>query len=96
MALAALVAAAMWAGMASAAVYEVGDKLGWTIMGNPDYGAWAASKKFSVGDTVGTPLAFLTPLTVTLTHSAPFSSNFRGIRKRRRICAGVNKPHFCW
>lgn len=52
MALAALVAAAMWAGMASAAVYEVGDKLGWTIMGNPDYGAWAASKKFSVGDTV--------------------------------------------
>ncbi|KAM3384822.1 hypothetical protein ACQJBY_009050 [Aegilops geniculata] len=51
-ALAALVAAAMWAGMASAAVYEVGDKLGWTIMGSPDYGAWAASKKFSLGDTL--------------------------------------------
>ena len=47
----------MWAGMASAAVYEVGDKVGWTIMGNPNYGAWAASKKFSVGDTLGTPPA---------------------------------------
>ena len=48
----ALAAAAMFAGMASAAVYEVGDKVGWTIMGNPNYGAWAASKKFSVGDTL--------------------------------------------
>uniref|UniRef100_A0A453B8P5 Phytocyanin domain-containing protein n=1 Tax=Aegilops tauschii subsp. strangulata TaxID=200361 RepID=A0A453B8P5_AEGTS len=61
-ALAALVAAAMCAGMASAAVYEVGDKLGWTIMGSPDYGAWAASKKFSLGDTLGTPLAAPAPL----------------------------------
>ena len=52
MATAALVAAVMWAGMAAAAVYEVGDKIGWTIMGNPNYGAWAASKKFHVGDTV--------------------------------------------
>ncbi|KAI5012188.1 hypothetical protein ZWY2020_024322 [Hordeum vulgare] len=42
----------MWAGMASAAVYEVGDKVRWTIMGSPNYTAWAASKKFSVGDTV--------------------------------------------
>lgn len=52
MAVAALVAAAMWAGMAAAASYEVGDKLGWTIMGNPNYGAWANSKKFHVGDTI--------------------------------------------
>jgi len=43
----------LWAGVASAAVYEVGDKTGWTIMGNPDYAAWASSKKFHLGDTVG-------------------------------------------
>ncbi|TVU38339.1 hypothetical protein EJB05_11702 [Eragrostis curvula] len=42
----------MFAGAAAAAVYEVGDKAGWTIMGNPDYTAWAKSKKFHVGDTV--------------------------------------------
>ncbi|CAD6217541.1 unnamed protein product [Miscanthus lutarioriparius] len=42
----------VWAGVASAAVYEVGDKTGWTIMGNPDYAAWASSKKFHLGDTV--------------------------------------------
>ncbi|XP_066397933.1 mavicyanin-like [Miscanthus floridulus] len=42
----------LWAGVASAAVYEVGDKTGWTIMGNPDYAAWASSKKFHLGDTV--------------------------------------------
>lgn len=52
LAVAALVGAVMWAGVAAAAVYEVGDKLGWTIMGNPDYGRWAGSKKFSVGDTI--------------------------------------------
>uniref|UniRef100_A0ACD5V1J0 Uncharacterized protein n=1 Tax=Avena sativa TaxID=4498 RepID=A0ACD5V1J0_AVESA len=52
LAVAALVAAVMWAGMAAAAVYEVGDKLGWTIMNNPDYVKWAGSKKFSVGDTI--------------------------------------------
>ena len=52
MAVAALAAAVMWAGMAAAAVLEVGDKAGWTIMGNPNYGAWAASKKFHRGDTV--------------------------------------------
>ena len=46
------VAAVMWVGMAAAAVYEVGDKAGWTIMGNPNYGAWAASKKFHLHDTV--------------------------------------------
>jgi len=50
---AALVVVVLWAGVASAAVYEVGDKTGWTIMGNPDYAAWANSKKFHLGDTVG-------------------------------------------
>ncbi|KAL6657755.1 hypothetical protein ACP70R_005535 [Stipagrostis hirtigluma subsp. patula] len=45
-------AVVMWAGVAAAAVYEVGDKTGWTVMGNPDYVAWASSKKFHVGDTV--------------------------------------------
>ncbi|XP_047070812.1 mavicyanin-like [Lolium rigidum] len=52
LAVAAAVAVVMWAGTAAAAVYEVGDKLGWTIMNNPDYASWAKSKKFSVGDTI--------------------------------------------
>ncbi|XP_015694694.2 mavicyanin-like [Oryza brachyantha] len=51
-AMAALAAAVMSAGLAAAAVYEVGDKAGWTIMGNPNYGSWAASKKFRLGDIV--------------------------------------------
>ncbi|XP_062189229.1 mavicyanin-like [Phragmites australis] len=51
-AVAALAAAVMWAGVAAAAVYEVGDKTGWTVMGNPNYAAWAASKTFHVGDAV--------------------------------------------
>lgn len=42
----------LWAGVASAAVYEVGDKTGWTVMGNPDYAAWASSKTFHSGDIV--------------------------------------------
>lgn len=57
MAVAAAALVVMWAGTAAAAaaaVYEVGDKTGWTIMGNPNYTAWAASKKFHLGDTVGT------------------------------------------
>jgi hypothetical protein len=64
LAVAAAVAAVMWAGMAAAAVYEVGDKMGWTIMNNPDYGKWAKSKTFKVGDTIGTPpLSLVLPLT---------------------------------
>ncbi|GJN11309.1 hypothetical protein PR202_ga29490 [Eleusine coracana subsp. coracana] len=51
-ALAVAAAVMMLAGVASAVVYEVGDKAGWTIMGNPNYAAWAASKKFHLGDTV--------------------------------------------
>jgi hypothetical protein len=36
----------MCTGVAVAAMYEVGDKAGWTIMGNPNYDAWVVSKKF--------------------------------------------------
>jgi hypothetical protein len=32
---------------------ELGDKAGWTIMGNSDYDAWVVSKKFQLGYTVG-------------------------------------------
>ncbi|XP_074571769.1 chemocyanin-like [Curcuma longa] len=34
------------------AVLTVGDALGWTIMGNPNYTAWAANNTFHVGDTI--------------------------------------------
>ncbi|KAG6486024.1 hypothetical protein ZIOFF_054594 [Zingiber officinale] len=34
------------------AVLTVGDALGWTIMGSPNYTAWATSKTFHVGDTI--------------------------------------------
>ncbi|KAJ1291517.1 hypothetical protein BS78_02G321200 [Paspalum vaginatum] len=47
-----VVAVVAWAGVASAAVYEVGDTVGWTVMGSPNYTAWAESKKFHVGDTI--------------------------------------------
>lgn len=50
---AALLLLVMWAGVASAAVYEVGGTIGWTVMGNPDYAAWASSKQIVIGDTVG-------------------------------------------
>jgi hypothetical protein len=43
----------MCTGVAVAAVYEVGDKAGWTIMGNPNYDACVVSKKFQLSDTVG-------------------------------------------
>ncbi|CAL9166754.1 unnamed protein product [Musa hybrid cultivar] len=42
------------AGPAEGAVYKVGDSAGWTIIGSPNYTAWAASKTFHVGDTIGT------------------------------------------
>lgn len=41
------------AGPAEGAVYKVGDSAGWTIMGSPNYTAWASSKTFHVGDTIG-------------------------------------------
>nr|QQP23409.1 cupredoxin superfamily protein [Sedum alfredii] len=34
------------------AVYFVGDKTGWTTLGNYDYKAWAATKNFQVGDVI--------------------------------------------
>lgn len=34
-------------------VYMVGEKVGWTSVANYDYKAWAASKVFKVGDTIG-------------------------------------------
>ncbi|RWV99778.1 hypothetical protein GW17_00037299 [Ensete ventricosum] len=40
------------AGPVEGAVYKVGDSLGWTIMGSPNYTAWALSKNFHVGDTI--------------------------------------------
>ncbi|XP_065022601.1 mavicyanin-like [Musa acuminata AAA Group] len=40
------------AGPAEGAVYKVGDSAGWTIMGSPNYTAWASSKTFHVGDTI--------------------------------------------
>ncbi|CAL9086940.1 unnamed protein product [Musa acuminata var. zebrina] len=40
------------AGPAEGAVYKVGDSAGWTIIGSPNYTAWAASKTFHVGDTI--------------------------------------------
>jgi hypothetical protein len=43
----------MCTGVGAAAVYEVGDKAGWTIMGSPNYNAWAVSKKFQLGDSIG-------------------------------------------
>ncbi|CAA6659158.1 unnamed protein product [Spirodela intermedia] len=36
----------------AATVHKVGDAAGWTIMGNVDYAAWAASRTFRVGDTI--------------------------------------------
>ncbi|XP_064938690.1 mavicyanin-like [Musa acuminata AAA Group] len=40
------------AGPAEGAVYKVGDSAGWTIIGSPNYTAWAASKTFHMGDTI--------------------------------------------
>jgi hypothetical protein len=71
----AVAVAAMCAGVAAAAVYEVGDKAGWTIMGNPNYGAWAASKKFQLGDTVGASSCL-----PSLLHPLPLSLSLHACR----------------
>lgn len=39
-------------GLSAAAVYSVGDSIGWTI-GHVDYHKWANSKIFHAGDTLG-------------------------------------------
>ncbi|PKA52526.1 Mavicyanin [Apostasia shenzhenica] len=36
----------------AATVYTVGDSIGWTILNNPNYTAWALGKTFYVGDTL--------------------------------------------
>ncbi|XP_074577258.1 mavicyanin-like [Curcuma longa] len=50
----ALVAWLLAAGVGSSegAVYKVGDSAGWTIMGSPNYTAWASDKNFQVGDVI--------------------------------------------
>ncbi|CAL9117755.1 unnamed protein product [Musa textilis] len=48
-----LVVAAAGVGLSQAVVYKVGDEVGWTTMGSPNYTAWAISKTFHKGDTVG-------------------------------------------
>ena len=46
-------------GLSMAAVYNVGDSAGWTILGNGlNYQDWAATKKFFAGDTLGQPPLF--------------------------------------
>ncbi|CAM0877065.1 unnamed protein product [Alopecurus aequalis] len=47
-----LVALAGMAATTSAAVYKVGGASGWTILGNPDYAAWATKNTFKVGDII--------------------------------------------
>ena len=46
------VAALLPSTVSAAASYRVGDDSGWEI--GVDYDAWAAGKKFEVGDTLGT------------------------------------------
>lgn len=38
--------------IAKGAIYNVGDDAGWTLIGSPNYTAWAESKRFEVGDTI--------------------------------------------
>ncbi|KAE8717609.1 Detected protein of confused Function [Hibiscus syriacus] len=38
--------------VSEAAVYKVGDGVGWTSIGNLDYKQWAATKTFQVGDII--------------------------------------------
>ncbi|XP_039130449.1 mavicyanin-like [Dioscorea cayenensis subsp. rotundata] len=42
-----------YTGPSQGKVYKVGDSSGWTIIGNVNYTAWASSKTFRVGDTIG-------------------------------------------
>ncbi|WOK93967.1 mavicyanin-like [Canna indica] len=39
-------------GRVEAAFYKVGDAVGWTILGSPNYTAWAVSKTFLFRDTI--------------------------------------------
>ncbi|XP_042418444.1 mavicyanin-like [Zingiber officinale] len=55
MVMVAVVATAVAAGVgwrSEAAVYKVGDAAGWTILGSPNYTAWAVTKNIHLGDTI--------------------------------------------
>ncbi|THU69925.1 hypothetical protein C4D60_Mb08t19550 [Musa balbisiana] len=39
-------------GRSESAVFKVGDAVGWTILGSPNYTAWSLSKNFKMGDTI--------------------------------------------
>ncbi|KAK6239197.1 hypothetical protein QUC31_004666 [Theobroma cacao] len=39
-------------GVSLGAVYKVGDSTGWTSLGNINYGKWASTKSFHVGDSL--------------------------------------------
>ncbi|CAN6212047.1 unnamed protein product [Urochloa humidicola] len=78
-----VLAVAALAGVASAAVYEVGDKTGWTIMGNPNYGAWAASKTFHKNDVV------------VFTYNKQFH-NVMAVSKADYKNCNANKPIATW
>lgn len=58
MVMVAVVATAVAAGVgrSETAVYKVGDAVGWTILGSPNYTAWAVTKNIHLGDTIGKPL----------------------------------------
>ncbi|XP_074589699.1 mavicyanin-like [Curcuma longa] len=45
-------AVAAGVGRSEAAVYKVGDAVGWTILGSPNYTAWTVSKDIHLGDTI--------------------------------------------
>ncbi|KAH0454405.1 hypothetical protein IEQ34_016329 [Dendrobium chrysotoxum] len=47
-----LVVVAVFAGLnlSAAKLYTVGDSIGWTILNNPNYTAWASGKTFHEGD----------------------------------------------
>ncbi|XP_042424293.1 mavicyanin-like [Zingiber officinale] len=49
---AAAAAVAFGVGRSEAAVYKVGDAVGWTILGSPNYTAWTVSKDIHLGDTI--------------------------------------------
>lgn len=79
----AALAVTVLAGVASAAVYEVGDKTGWTIMGNPDYAAWASGKRFKVNDVV------------VFTYNKQFH-NVMAVSKADYKNCDANKPMATW
>ncbi|KAF6153623.1 hypothetical protein GIB67_027490 [Kingdonia uniflora] len=44
--------------LSMAAVYNVGDSVGWSAFDEVDYQKWADSKTFHVGDTIGYPIDY--------------------------------------